>query len=112
MDLIAVNRESICWIIIMSTTISPASVVIMACSSLPDRIKSWFSTATIIPIAAILKIKFTSMLVSSVLFRQIPGYPCSLLFSSRNEKCYAHTQAKPQHKIKLSLSLFFFLRPF
>lgn len=47
--------------LIFKTTTSPARVVIMACSSRPERTKSWFSTATRMPIAAILKIKSTSM---------------------------------------------------
>ena len=58
---------SICWIIIIKTTIKPARVVIIACSSRPERTKSWFKTATIMPIAAILKIKFTSMVFFSFL---------------------------------------------
>ena len=47
------------------TTTSPASVVIMACSSRPERTRSWFSTATKIPTAAILKIRSTSIVPSS-----------------------------------------------
>ena len=39
--------------------------IINACSSLPDRIKTWLSTATIMPMAAILKIKSTSIFFSS-----------------------------------------------
>ena len=45
------NKAFISLIIIISTTISPAKVVIMACSSLPERMRSWFKTATIMPIA-------------------------------------------------------------
>ena len=48
--------------IIISTTISPARVVIIACSSRPERISTWLRTATMIPIAAILKIKSTSII--------------------------------------------------
>ena len=55
------NRSLISRTRIISTTTSPASVVIMACSSRPERTSSWFSTATRIPTAAILKIRSTSM---------------------------------------------------
>ena len=50
---------------IISTTTSPARVVIMACSSRPARLSTWLSTATRMPMAAILKIKFTSIPLSS-----------------------------------------------
>ena len=37
-----VSNSRLIWVTIMvSTTISPARVVIMACSSRPERIKSW-----------------------------------------------------------------------
>ena len=42
-----------------------ASVVIMACSSRPLRTSSKFSTATRIPMAAILKIRSTSIVCPS-----------------------------------------------
>ena len=58
-DFIVLKSKSICCITIIKTTISPVKVVIIACSSRPERIKTWLSTATIIPIAAILNIKST-----------------------------------------------------
>ena len=58
-DFMVLKSTSICWITIIKTTISPVKVVIIACSSRPDRIKTWLSTATIMPIAAILNIKST-----------------------------------------------------
>lgn len=44
-----------------STTTSPANVVIMAWSSRPERMSSWLSTATMMPMAAILKIRSMSI---------------------------------------------------
>ena len=55
-----VNSWAISCTTIISTTTSPARVVIMACSSLPARLSTWLSTATRMPMAAILKIKSTS----------------------------------------------------
>lgn len=49
---------------ISRTTISPASVVIIACSSRPERESTRLSTATIIPMAAILKINSTSAVIT------------------------------------------------
>ena len=43
-------------------------LVIIACSSRPERISTWLSTATIMPIVAILKIKSTSIAFPSLLF--------------------------------------------
>ena len=43
----------ICLTRMDSTTTSPASVVIMAWSSRPERMSSWLSTATMMPMAAI-----------------------------------------------------------
>ena len=50
------NKYAISLTIIISTTISPAKVVIMACSSRPDLVNTAFKTETKIPIAAILKL--------------------------------------------------------
>ncbi len=70
------NRTLIWLIIIIKTTISPASVVIMACSSLPERIRSWLSTATMMPMAAILNTK--SMFHESKVPFFFPGlFPCA-----------------------------------
>lgn len=51
----------ICLTRMDSTTTSPASVVIMAWSSRPERMSSWLSTATMMPMAAILKIRSMSI---------------------------------------------------
>ena len=50
------KRTLICLTRMDSTTTSPANVVIMAWSSRPERMSSWLSTATMMPMAAILKI--------------------------------------------------------
>src|SRR5699024_3565194 len=47
-----------------STTTRPARVVIVACSSRPERESTWLSTETRIPMAAIRKIKSTSICFS------------------------------------------------
>ena len=60
--LIKVNKSAISCAIITRTTTSPASVVIVACSSLPDRASTWFNIETIMPIAAILNIRSISIL--------------------------------------------------
>ena len=51
------NSVLISFIIIVRTIISPAKVVIIAWSSLPALTKTWYKTATNIPIAAILNNK-------------------------------------------------------
>lgn len=51
----------ICLTRMDSTTTNPASVVIMAWSSRPERMSSWLSTATMMPMAAILKIRSMSI---------------------------------------------------
>ena len=66
------NRASISLTIIISTTMSPARVVIMACSSRPERTSSWLSTATMMPMAAIRKMRSTSKFSSlPFLFRRL-----------------------------------------
>lgn len=55
------KRTLICLTRMDSTTTSPASVVIMAWSSRPERMSSWLSTATMMPMAAILKIRSMSI---------------------------------------------------
>ena len=59
-----VNNVLISFITIVSTIIKPASVVIIAWSSLPARTNTWYNTATKIPIAAILNNKFISIMFS------------------------------------------------
>ena len=51
------NNVLISFMTIVKTIISPASVVIIAWSSLPALTNTWYSTATSIPIAAILNNK-------------------------------------------------------
>ena len=55
------KRTLICLTRMDSTTTSPANVVIMAWSSRPERMRSWLSTATMMPMAAILKIRSMSI---------------------------------------------------
>ena len=62
---IVVNNSDICCTSISKTTMRPASVVIIACSSLPERESTRLRTATIIPIAAILKINSTPAVITS-----------------------------------------------
>lgn len=62
--LTVVNNVLISFITIDSTITSPASVVIIAWSSLPALVKTWCNTATSIPIAAILNNKFMSIIIS------------------------------------------------
>ena len=49
---------------ITNTIITPAKVVIIAISSLPDLIRIWLSNAMQMPIPAILKITLTLKLLS------------------------------------------------
>ena len=49
----------------ISTTMSPAREVSMACSSRPARSSTWYSTETMMPMAAIRKIRSTSILCTS-----------------------------------------------
>src|SRR5699024_595398 len=64
------NRSLISCTISISTTMRPASVVISACSSRPERDSSCPSTATRIPTAAMRKIRSTS--IGSSAFRSAP----------------------------------------
>ena len=50
-----------CGASIVKTTTSPARVVIVACSSLPDLASTWFRIEMMMPIAAILNIKSISI---------------------------------------------------
>ena len=69
---------------IIKTTINPAKVVIIACSSRPERIRSWFKTATIMPIAAILKIK--SMFILGFFPSVVSSQQDSGRYSSENSQ--------------------------
>lgn len=61
--IVSKNSASI-FTIMTKTMITPAKVVIMAISSLPDFIKIWFSRAIHMPIPAILKITLTLTFLS------------------------------------------------
>ena len=82
-----------CTKIIMTTT-RPAKVVIMACSSRPERTRSWFSTATKIPTAAILKIRSTFML-SPLPPQPLPGGLFEIGLQQENDR--QRTGAHAQH---------------
>ena len=51
---------------IISTTTSPASVVIVACSSRPERTSTWLRMETMMPTAAILKTRSISMIAGAI----------------------------------------------
>ena len=65
------KRSLISWTIIIKTTTSPARVVIMACSSRPERTKSWFSTATRMPMAGLVVVLMMMVQEISDLFNLI-----------------------------------------
>jgi glucosamine--fructose-6-phosphate aminotransferase (isomerizing) len=58
---VATNGSEIFVATIINTTIKPVSVVMVACSSLPDFDNTWFRIATIMPMAATLKIRSISI---------------------------------------------------
>ena len=87
------NRLAISWTTIIRTTTRAAKVVIIACSSRPARLRTWLSTATTIPIAAILKIRSTSNANPSFVSRsdQQDDQKCS----TRQPKGLAHPALPP-----------------